>query len=297
MNVYRNFPKLHSPCVLTIGNYDGMHLGHQALIDRLILEANNSQKESSVMTFEPHPREFFSPTNAPTRIISLREKLEFFESKNIDRIYVIKFNKDFSLMSGNDFVFKLKNQIIAEHILVGDDFRFGKNRESGVDEIIKSGIKVTTLNEVKLLGERVSSTLIRNALASGELIRAQSFLGRPYAISGKVIHGKKKGRELGFPTANIHMLHNRPPLKGVFIVKLDNKYGVANLGTRPTISGINKLHLEVHVLNFSEDLYGQHVHVTFLKKLRDEKKFKSIDKLKTQIKLDVQEAQTFLSKL
>ena len=297
MKIYRHFPTNHPPCILTIGNYDGIHLGHQALINKLTLMSKNLNLESAVMTFEPHPREFFSLKDSPQRIISLREKLEFFDSKNIDRVYVIKFNKDFSLLSGQAFTDNLQNQINVKKILVGKDFRYGKNRDSGVEEIKQSGIEVIALDEVKYLSQRVSSTIIRNALADGDFKLTKELLGRYYFISGKVVHGKKIGRQLGFPTANIHIHHKQPPLSGVFAVKLDNMFGVANLGTRPTVSGEKKLYLEVHILNFSDDLYGKHVRVNFLKKIRDEFHFPTIEALKSQIKLDILATKDFISKL
>ena len=180
---------------------------------------------------------------------------------------------------------------------MGEDFRFGSNREFGINDLLKSNVETTIVKETKKNNKRVSSTQIREALSSGDLILAKALLGRDYCISGKVIYGDQRGRQIGFPTANIHMFHNRPPIKGVFAVKLDDKFGVANLGTRPTINGISKLQLEVHILNFSKDLYGQHVHITFLKKIRDEVKFKSIEALKVQIKKDIISSETFLKKL
>ena len=299
MQIYRHIPKSgsHSPCALTIGNYDGIHLGHQDLINELLNKSKNTKLESAIMIFEPHPREFFTPKDAPSRITSLREKIEYFQSKKIDRIYVIKFDKKFSNMSGDNFISILKKQISARAILVGEDFRFGSNREFGINDLLKSNVETTIVKETKKNNKRVSSTQIREALSSGDLILAKALLGRDYCISGKVIYGDQRGRQIGFPTANIHMFHNRPPIKGVFAVKLDDKFGVANLGTRPTINGISKLQLEVHILNFSKDLYGQHVHITFLKKIRDEVKFKSIEALKVQIKKDIISVETFLKKL
>ena len=299
MQIYRHIPKSgsHSPCALTIGNYDGIHLGHQDLINELLNKSKNTKLESAIMIFEPHPREFFTPKDAPSRITSLREKIEYFQSKKIDRIYVIKFDKKLSNMSGDNFISILKKQISARAILVGEDFRFGSNREFGINDLLKSNVETTIVKETKKNNKRVSSTQIREALSSGDLILAKALLGRDYCISGKVIYGDQRGRQIGFPTANIHMFHNRPPIKGVFAVKLDDKFGVANLGTRPTINGISKLQLEVHILNFSKDLYGQHVHITFLKKIRDEVKFKSIEALKVQIKKDIISSETFLKKL
>jgi riboflavin kinase/FMN adenylyltransferase len=296
MQIYRHIPMItpHSPCVLTIGNYDGIHLGHQKLINELLIKSEEMEIDSAIMIFEPHPKEFFTAKNAPCRLTSLREKIEFFKSKKINRVYVVKFNKSFASMSGNNFILRLKNQLSAKIILVGEDFRFGINRDSGIKDLIKSGIETLIVKELVRDDQRVSSTQIREALASGELELAKDLLGRHYSISGKVVHGNQRGRKIGFPTANIHMFHNRPPIKGVFAVKLDENFGVANLGTRPTVSGISNLLLEVHVLDFSKNLYGQHVHITFLKKIRDEVKFESIDALKKQIKKDITNAKNFL---
>ena len=296
MQIYRHIPKSgsHFPCVLTIGNYDGIHLGHQELINGLLIKSKELKIESAIMIFEPHPKEFFTSKDAPSRLTSLREKIEFFIEKKIDRVYIVKFNKSFANMSGANFVLKLKNQLSTKTILVGEDFRYGINRDSGIKDLEKSGIETLIVKEITIDDKRVSSTQIREALSLGELGLAKDLLGRHYSISGKVIYGDQRGREIGFPTANIHMFHNRPPIKGVFAVKLNDKFGVANLGIRPTVSGISKLLLEVHVLDFSGNLYGQHVHITFLKKIRDEVKFKSLEALKIQIKKDIVNAKTFL---
>ena len=296
MRIYRHIPESgsHTPCVLTIGNYDGIHLGHQKIINELLIESKKNQIDSAIMIFEPHPREFFTPKEAPYRVTSLREKIEFFQSKKIDRVYVIKFNDRFANISGEDFISKLKKQISVQVILTGEDFRFGKNREFGLENLLKSDIEIFIVKEVKNNNKRVSSSKLREALSLGNLNLAKDLLGRHYSISGKVVYGEQRGRIMGFPTANIHMFHNRPPIKGVFAVKLNQKFGVANLGIRPTIKGISKLQLEVHVLNFSKDLYGQHVHITFLKKIRDEIKFESIEALKVQIKKDIINAKNFL---
>tara|TARA_B100001769_G_C22007917_1_gene541671 strand:- start:30 stop:932 length:903 start_codon:yes stop_codon:yes gene_type:complete len=296
MRIYRHIPELnfHSPCVLTIGNYDGIHLGHQKLINELIIKSKKYQIDSAIMIFEPHPREFFTPNNAPYRVTSLREKIEFFKLKKINRIYVIKFNEKFANMPGLDFIEKLKKQIFVKVLLTGEDFRFGKNREFGLKDLLESDMEVSIVKDVEKNNKRVSSSELRKALSEGNLSLAKDLLGRHYSISGKVIYGEQRGRLIGFPTANIHMFHNRPPIKGVFAVKLNEKFGVANLGTRPTIKGISKLQLEVHILNFSKDIYGHHVHITFLKKIRDEIKFESIEALKMQIKKDIISAENFL---
>jgi riboflavin kinase/FMN adenylyltransferase len=293
MQVFRHINQKYSPSFLTIGNYDGIHLGHQAILKKLISESKGNNILSSVMTFEPHPREFFSPKLAPKRIISLREKLEYFDELKIDQVFIVNFNDEFSRKSYLDFIEILKKNIQAKKIIIGNDFRFGKQREGNIDKLIDSSVDVCVMNKIEYKGERVSSTIIRDSLAAGDLKRAAVLLGRSYSISGKVVHGDKRGREIGFPTANIHMFHNRPPLKGVFAVKLNNMYGVANLGVRPTIAGFSKLNLEVHLFNFSKNIYGKHAHVTFLKKIRDEKKFENIDALKKQIQIDIDNVKKF----
>ena len=293
MQVFRHINQKYSPSFLTIGNYDGIHLGHQAILKKLISESKSNNILSSVMTFEPHPREFFSPKLAPKRIISLREKLEYFDELKIDQVFIVNFNDEFSRKSYLDFIEILKKNIQAKKIIIGNDFRFGKQREGNIDKLIDSSVDVCVMNKIEYKGERVSSTIIRDSLAAGDLKRAAMLLGRSYSISGKVVHGDKRGREIGFPTANIHMFHNRPQLKGVFAVKLNNMYGVANLGVRPTIAGFSKLNLEVHLFNFSKNIYGKHAHVTFLKKIRDEKKFENIDALKKQIQIDIDNVKKF----
>ena len=293
MQVFRHINQKYSPSFLTIGNYDGIHLGHQAILKKLISESKSNNILSSVMTFEPHPREFFSPKLAPKRIISLREKLEYFDELKIDHVFIVNFNDEFSRKSYLDFIEILKKNIQAKKIIIGNDFRFGKQREGNIDKLIDNSVDVCVMNKIEYKGERVSSTIIRDSLAAGDLERAAMLLGRSYSISGKVVHGDKRGREIGFPTANIHMFHNRPPLKGVFAVKLNNMYGVANLGVRPTIAGFSKLNLEVHLFNFSKNIYGKHAHVIFLKKIRDEKKFENIDALKKQIQIDIENVKKF----
>ena len=293
MEVFRHFESQKNPCVMTIGNYDGIHLGHQSLIDQVIELSEDKGMQSAVMTFEPHPREFFQPNEAPSRIISLREKLEFFESKGIDHVHVIRFDELFANLTAGDFLKIIKENLYVKLLVLGEDFRFGKNRVGSLNDFIEAGIKVKVATEIQLGNSRVSSTRVREALSKANFNEVQSLLGRPFVISGKVTHGDKRGREIGFPTANIHMFHERPPLRGVFAVKLDNFNGIANLGTRPTIGGAEKLNLEVHIFNFSKDIYGKHVHVTFLQKIRDEKKFKTIDELRQQIILDVDKAESF----
>ena len=296
MKIIRNTNLEQLPCVVTIGNFDGVHLGHQALLAEVKKRAHVLKLESAVITFEPNPKDYFSQNKPQTRISSLREKIELFNEIKIDRVHIIKFNQEFSKVTANEFISVLIKQLKVKEIVVGEDFCFGRGREGGIKQLSASSMKLNIKNKILMDGKRISSTLIRNLLANDKLDQANKYIGRPYSISGKVVHGEKRGRKIGFPTANIHMRHNRPPLKGVFAVKFQNHFGVANLGIRPSIKGEKKLQLEVHLLNFSSDLYGQHVSVIFLKKLRDEKKFKSLDELKEQIKLDVIKAKLFFDK-
>jgi len=304
MQMLRHFPSENNqPCALAIGNFDGVHLGHQALLKQLKSVATGQSLQTAVMTFEPHPREFFSPEKAPARLASLREKLERFTDAGVDVVYLCRFDQCFASISSeafiNDILIKSLN---AKTILVGEDFRFGAGRRGGVVDIANAGLGLISLPQVNLsdedvqaLGdsERVSSTRVRNALAAGQLEVAKHLLGRPYSISGKVIHGAQLGRKLGFPTANVHMRHERPALTGVYAVKLDGLNGVANLGVRPTISGVPKLLLEVHLFDFDGDLYDKHVHVEFFHKIRDEMKFDGLDALRAQIAKDAKVARSF----
>ena len=298
MQVYRHLPAAKpSPLALAIGNFDGMHLGHQSLLARLQEVAQAQNLTPAVMTFEPHPREFFTPLNAPARLSNLREKLEFFEQMGIKKVFVCAFNKRFAAISAPDFLAILREKLNANTILVGEDFKFGAKRAGTVADFKASGFDLISMPRIDFNSERVSSTRVRDALFSGNLTLAAQLLGRHYSISGKVVHGAKRGRELGFPTANVHMRHERPALTGVYAVKLDGLNSVANLGVRPTIkggiAGIPKLLLEVHVIDFNGDLYGKHVHVEFLHKIRDEMKFESLDALKAQIAADIMVARDY----
>jgi len=302
MQIFRHIPAtLQSPCALAIGNFDGLHLGHQALLSKLIQVAKTQHLISAVITFEPHPREFFTPESAPTRLCSLREKLEHFAIAGVERVYVCRFNQSFAKVTADEFMQNiLLHALNTQAVLVGEDFRFGAKRAGSIQDFVHSGFNLISLPQVDSPqgsneATRVSSTRVRMALAAGNLQEASSLLGRPYSMSGKVVHGAKRGRELGYPTANVHMRHERPALSGVYAVKLDGLPSVANLGIRPTIVGVPKLLLEVHVLDFADDLYGQHVRVEFLHKIRDEMKFDSLDALKTQIGKDVAVARSFFA--
>ena len=295
MQVFRHFQtNYRAPLALAIGNFDGLHLGHQALLTRLVNEAKLQNVTSAVLTFEPHPREFFTPESAPARLCSMREKLEHFAAANVERVHICRFDKRFASLSSQDFMrMILRDALNAQTILVGEDFRFGAKRAGSIVDIRQAGFTLISLPQVNLAGTRVSSTRVRSALATGDLAQAAQLLGRPYSISGKVVHGAKRGRQLGFPTANVHMRHERPPMTGVYAVKLDGMNAVANLGVRPTIAGVPKVSLEVHVLDYQADLYHKHVHVEFLLKIRDEMKFDGLDALKAQIAADVTVAREF----
>ncbi|MDO9393525.1 MAG: bifunctional riboflavin kinase/FAD synthetase [Methylotenera sp.] len=300
MQVYRHIlSSLQQPCALAIGNFDGMHLGHQALLKKLTETAKTLNLTSAVMTFEPHPREFFAPESAPARLSSMREKLEHFAEAGVEVTYVCRFNRRLAKITPQDFMQTiLRESLNAQAILVGEDFRFGAMRAGSILDFLEAKFNLISLPQVDLTGNdstatRVSSTRVRTALAAGDLREAALLLNRPYSISGKVVHGAKRGRQLGFPTANVHMRHERPALTGVYAVKLDGLNSVANLGVRPTIAGVSKLMLEVHVLDFNGNLYDKHVHVEFLHKIRDEMKFDGLDALKAQIKNDVAVARDF----
>ncbi|HAF00226.1 MAG TPA: bifunctional riboflavin kinase/FAD synthetase [Methylophilaceae bacterium] len=303
MKIFRHLPSTYPLSrALAIGNFDGLHLGHQALLSKLVDVATQKGLRPAVMTFEPHPREFFMPGNAPARLSSMREKLEYFEDAGVQDVFVIRFDQAFSAITAQDFMQTiLRKSLHASTILVGGDFCFGAKRQGTVKSFIEAGFDLIDFPPVIIEHERISSTLVRNALAAGALEKACELLGRPYSISGKVVHGAKRGRQLGYPTANVHMRHERPALTGVYAVKLsvgklDCMNAVANLGVRPTIAGVPKLMLEVHVFDFNGNLYDKHVHVEFFHKVRDEMKFDSLDALKAQIAQDVEVAKEYFKR-
>jgi riboflavin kinase/FMN adenylyltransferase len=304
MRVIRNIPaRADYPVALTIGNFDGVHLGHQAMLNRLKAAAAQRGLACAVMTFEPHPREFFSPDQAPTRLSSLREKLESLAVAGIDRVIVCRFNYDLARTAPETFVERVLIQGLGVRwLLIGDDFRFGARR-GGDYTLLKSyaergGYEVESMGSIMVGGQRVSSTAVREALDAGRLELVQRLLGRPYSMSGRVVSGDRIGRGLGFPTANIRMRHNRPALRGIFVVRVHGvdvgpRIGAASLGVRPTIDARGVPTLEVHVLDFVGDLYGKHIRVEFLHKLRDEVRFADLDALRRQIALDVEDTRQY----
>ncbi|GAB7564612.1 bifunctional riboflavin kinase/FAD synthetase [Methylobacillus methanolivorans] len=303
MQIFRHFHQAaHHPLAVAIGNFDGVHLGHQALLQRLNEVAAAQGLKSAVMTFEPHPREFFAPDQAPARLTSLREKLELFAEAGVEYVYVCHFNRRFAAITVEAFMQDiLRNALDARAVLVGEDFRFGAGRQGSMQDFVRAGFNLQSQPQVNLDGKRVSSTAIREALAQGQLVEAARLLGRPYSISGKVVHGDKLARELGYPTANIHMLHDRPPFFGIYAVKLEGLAegngadlpGVASLGVRPTVKQNGKPTLEVHLFDFNGDIYGKHVRVKFMHKIRDEMKFDSLDTLKYWIAKDAEMARDY----
>jgi riboflavin kinase/FMN adenylyltransferase len=285
------------PVALTIGNFDGVHLGHKALLVRLLTVAKERGLPSAVVIFEPHPREFFAPDQAPARLTSLREKLELLSELGVDRVHICPFNQQFAQMTAANFIHALYKNVCVKFVLIGDDFRFGSGRSGDFALMEKvaseQGFTVEAMHSVLYDGVRVSSTAVRAALATGHMRAAKRFLGRPYSISGRVVHGDKLGREIGFPTANVQMKHNRPPLTGIFVVRVTGEHisplhGAASLGVRPTVHENGRAVLEVHLLDFAGEIYGQHLCVEFLHKLRDEEKYSDLESLTQQIALDVE---------
>jgi len=278
MRITHGFRPLGTPHAVTIGNFDGLHLGHQAMLARLQDVARTRGLPTCVLSFEPHPREFFAPDQAPARLSSLREKAEHLQRLGIDRLHVFRFDRAFSTLTADAFIEQVLGRTLqAQYVLVGDDFRYGAKR-AGDFALLQSagqslGFDAEFLPTVEVAGERASSTAVRSALAEGELDHAARLLGRPYSISGRVVHGDKLGRDIGFPTANVQLKHNRPPLMGIFAVELCGLNGtplpgVASLGKRPTVKGADAVPvLEVHLFDFNADIYGRRVRVDFLHKL------------------------------
>ena len=285
------------PCALTIGNFDGVHRGHRALLERVVAKARTLGVSSCVLTFEPHPREFFAPQSAPARLTRLRDKLELVAAAGIERVHVIRFAAAFAAMSAARFI---EDVLIAglrtRWLLVGRDFRFGAQRKGDFAALEGHGFALESMPDVALQGERVSSSAVRAALAAGDFERAERLLGRPYAISGKVVHGAHLGRELGFPTANLPLPH-RPPLAGIYVVDVaEHGRGVASLGYRPTVNPVPQPLLEVHLLDRSPTLYGQRLQVRFLRKLRDEAKYDDLDQLRAAIARDAAQAREYFAR-
>lgn len=300
-----NAPRLDRPVALTIGNFDGVHKGHQAMIARLVAAARPRGLVASVLTFEPHPREFFAPAAAPTRLTNLREKLELLAAQGVAHVHVQRFSRGFAAVTAEDFVRRmLAVTLKVRWLLVGDDFRFGARRTGDLALLEREapalGFEIEAMPSVSLGEVRVSSSAVRDALARGDLARARALLGRNYSISGRVVHGDKLGRTLGYATANVQLKHNRPPLTGIFAVRVhgiaeDARHGVASLGVRPTVKADGRKTLEVHLFDFSGDLYRRHLRVEFVQKIRDEEKYPDLESLRAQIARDCDAARAALA--
>lgn len=297
-----NLREKHRGCVLTIGKFDGVHLGHQAVLSQVIEKARNLGLPATVMVFEPQPEELFSPENAPARLSVLRDKYRHLEALGIDRLLCVKFNREFATLSAEYFVENLLvERLGVSFLVVGDDFRFGKGRVGDFYYLQKEGEKcqfdVVSTQSFRVKNCRISSTAIREALAESNFILAEQMLGRPFIIAGKVLHGDKRGRTIGFPTANLRLKRCKAPVNGVFavIVYFDGQQftGVANIGHRPTVDG-QRSQLEVHLFNFSQNLYGRFISVALKHKIRDEMKFDSFELLHKQIQQDALKAQQLL---
>lgn len=297
-----NLKTNHHGCVLTIGNFDGVHLGHQQVLNQVSEQAAARGLPSAVMTFEPQPLELFAPNKAPARLTRLRDKFVQLSKLNIDRLLCVNFNAHFANLSAEQFIRDLLvTKLGVKFLVVGDDFCFGKGRSGNFAMLQQAGkqygFEVVSTQSFCLQQQRVSSTAIRAALASDDLAAASTMLGRQYSINGRVSHGRKLGRTIGFPTANIPLKRCVSPVSGVYVVEahgLDQPLGgVANIGQRPTVNGVRQ-QLEVHLFDFHGNLYGKQLEVTLLHKLRDEHKFESFDALKQQIELDAEAARVWL---
>ena len=298
-----NLRPRHHGCVVAQGAFDGVHRGHQMVLSRLQQKGRELGLPTAVICFEPLPREFFSPGHAPSRLMSFHEKFMALRDLGIDRVLRIPFNASFSEMEANDFVRDVfRDGLGAKYVVVGDDQRFGRNRTgdfSLLQELGKQyGFEVESMDSVNVEGQRASSTRIREALEQGDFELAAELLGRPYSLTGRVVVGKQLGRTLDVPTANLHLRRIRSPLAGVYAVEIDGvgdkkHVGVANVGTRPTIGDLTHAILEVHILDFSRDIYRRNITVTFRKKLRDERKFESLGELRQQIHSDIAEGRRY----
>ena len=293
----------HAGSVVTIGNFDGVHLGHTAVISGAINKARELGVPSTVMIFEPQPMELFLQDGAPARLYRLRDKYMQLRRLGVDRLLCIKFNREFSNMSAMDFIERLLVEKLAiSHLIVGDDFCFGKGRKGNFEMLQQAGqrfgFQVNSTQSFRLADCRISSTAIRSAIMSGDFSSARQMLGHSFSINGTVKHGDKKGRTIGFPTANVPLLMTRCPCSGVYAVTVDTPHGVfggvANIGYKPTVSGQQRL-LEVHVFDSNMNLYGQRISVAPVSKIRDEQKFASFEALKQQIILDAQHAKSILN--
>lgn len=293
----------HKGCILTIGKFDGVHRGHQAVLANVMEKASSLSLPATVMVFEPQPEEVFTPEKAPARISPLREKYELLSQQGVDRLLAVRFNAQFAKQSADTFVHDLLvDKLGVKFLVVGDDFRFGFGRKGDFTMLEAAGRRygfdVVSTQSFTMHAHRISSTAVRDALAKSDFGLATEMLGRPFAIHGRVVHGEKKGRTIGFPTANVMLKRFKTPIHGVFAVRVDidghHYNGVANVGTRPTLNGVRN-QLEVHIFDLSADLYGKPITVLPMAKIRDEIKFASFEALKDQIQADAAKARLLLA--
>lgn len=290
-------------CVTTIGNFDGVHLGHHAVLDQVKESAKINGLISTVVIFEPQPIEYFAPDKAPSRLTRLREKLQQFALHDIDRVVCLRFDEKLANLSANEFVDEiLLKALVVKKLIIGDDFRFAKNREGDYQYLVNAAqdkeFDVTKTNSFILNGERVSSTLIRQTLADGDIEKTAQLLGRPYRISGRVAHGDKRGRKLGFATANIELHRYFSPIEGIFSGRVygagkDALAAIVYVGSRPVFKG-KQVILEAHILDFDEDLYGRHLQIELVEKLRSDMHFASEKELVDQMHVDIEHARKSL---
>jgi riboflavin kinase/FMN adenylyltransferase len=310
MKVFRGLSHAipNRPCALTIGNFDGLHLGHQALLAHVRQAADRLNLAASIMTFEPHPREYFAhlagnPSKAPSRIANLRDNMVQMANAGMDNVIVEHFNATFASQSPQEFIEKIVVEgLHTKWLMVGEDFCFGAKRAGNIETLKEAGKQygfvVETLPAVTKDGQRVSSSAVRAALAAGDFARAQTLIGHPFTISGRVVHGQKLGRKIGFPTLNLRIAHKHPAVTGIFIVQVHGLSeqplpAVASVGVRPTVEDTGRVLLEVHLLDFDEDCYSKLVRVEFLQKIRDEIKFPDLASMTAAIEDDEQKARAY----
>jgi riboflavin kinase/FMN adenylyltransferase len=312
VNVFRGPTQFSAgpACALTIGNFDGVHRGHRALLKQLVEGAKDRKLVSCVMTFEPHPKEFFLPEEAPPRILNLRDKLAALSELGIDRVVVEHFNSAFARLTPEQFVSEIiVKRLNAKWILIGDDFCYGAKRAGNFETLQAAGeqygFQVSSIQTILEDGERISSSALRTALADGDMNQVEKLLGRPYGISGHVIHGQKLGRQLGFPTLNLavanHLHHRKPATTGIFtaqVLGLSDKPlpAVASLGVRPTVEDQGRVLLETHIFDYQQDVCGKIITVELLEKIRDEAKYDDLDTLTKAIAADAKHARNYFQK-
>jgi riboflavin kinase/FMN adenylyltransferase len=299
-----NLRERHRGCVVTIGTFDGIHLGHQALLNRLCEHAARLSRRAMLLTFEPMPREYLRPESPPARLTSWRERWHILGDCCIDYMCVLRFDERLRNLTGQDFAALLGNQLHAHLIVVGHDFKFGRDGQATSSSLAvagqRLGFAVDVVPPVLQDGVRISSSGVREALARSDFELAAAWLGRPYSMTGRVVQGNQLGRKLGFPTANLRTGRRRVPVAGIFAVRVhrvgDNPLpGVASLGTRPTVAGGGEMLLETHLFDYAGDLYGREIEVEFVSKLRDEERFTDLDALTVQMNKDADEARRILT--